>query len=51
MLAIESNRPIYCAVRLFSPQDRIAGANLAGAIELKFKELTNDAWKFVFLPY
>lgn len=48
---IENNRPIYCAVRLFSPQDRLAGANIAGAIETKLNEYTKEASNYVFLPY
>jgi nucleoside 2-deoxyribosyltransferase len=48
---IENNHPIYCAVRLFSPQERIAGANLAGALEAKLHEFIPNASDYVFLPY
>ncbi len=47
----DSKKPIYCAVRLFSPQDRISGANIAGAIEVKLNEFVENASEYIFLPY
>src|SRR5688572_20678566 len=52
---VRSERPIYCAAPLFSPLERIAGANVAGILETILRANVGDdsvdVSNCIFLPF
>jgi nucleoside 2-deoxyribosyltransferase len=52
---VRSGKPIYCAAPLFSPLDRMAGANVAGILETiirkNAKDSNIDISNCIFLPF
>lgn len=51
---IRKRQPLYFAVPLFSPLDRLSGANLAGVVEIELRKVGNQELPIsdlIFLPF